>query len=117
MVTGQGNTTSNSSLPYRTKSALPLAGPFVNGTALNQSNVLLTWYPPEIKRLRGAVVTYVVQIEETSLPGAPPVTQVAQLPGDQTSQSVSNLRANTLYTFYVSLFCVLSLKVWASLVI
>lgn len=116
MVTGQGNSTSNSSLPYRTKSAPPLAGPFVNGTALNQSNVLLTWYPPEIKRLRGAVVTYVVQIEETSLPGAP-VSQVAQLPGDQTSQSVSNLRANTLYTFYVSLFCVLLLKVWDSLVI
>lgn len=108
MVTGQGNTTSNSSLPYRTKSAPPLAGPFVNGTALNQSNILLTWYPPEIKMLRGAVVTYVVEIEETSLPGAP-VSQVAQLPGDQTSLFVSNLKANTLYTFYVSLFlCVIT---------
>ena len=103
MVTAQGNTSSNSSLPYRTMPAPPLAGPSLNGTALNHTTVLLTWYPPAIKELRGGVVAYVVEIEETSLPGRP-VSQVAQLPGNQTSLYVSNLKANTLYIFFVSAF-------------
>lgn len=103
MATRQGNTTSNSSLPYRTGPAPPLAGPIVNGTALNHTTVLITWYPPEIKKLRGSVVTYVVEMEETSLPGAP-VSRVGQFPGNQNRVAVRNLKANTYYTFYVRLF-------------
>ena len=105
MTTAQGNTTSNPSLPYRTNPAPPLAGPTVNGTALNHTTLLITWYPPEIKQLRGAVVTYIVDIAESSLPGAP-VSRVGQFPGNRTSVTVTNLKANTYYTFYVRVFFV-----------
>ena len=100
VTTAQGNTTSNPSLPYRTKPATPLAGPTVNGTALNHTTLLITWYPPEIKQLRGAVMTYVVDLSESSRPGAP-ISRVGQFPGNQTSVAVRNLKANTYYTFYV----------------
>lgn len=99
-MTRQGNTTSNSSLPYRTRPAPPLAGPSVNGTALSHTTVLLTWSPPEIKQLRGAVMTYVVEMEEMSLPGAP-VSRVGQFPGNQTRVEVKVLKAHTFYVFYV----------------
>lgn len=46
------------------------------------------------------MVTYLVELEETSLPGAP-VSRVGQFPGNQTRVEVTNLRANTFYTFYV----------------
>lgn len=105
MTTAQGNTTSNPSLPYRTNPAPPLAGPTVNGTALNHTALLITWYPPEIKQLRGAVVAYIVDIAESSLPGAP-VSRVGQFPGNRTSETVKNLKANTYYTFYVRFFFV-----------
>ena len=100
VVTGQGNTTSNSSLPYRTNPAPPLAGATVNGTALNHTSVLVTWSPPGIKMLRGAVVTYVLEIEETSLPSSP-VSRVGTFPGDRSHVTVTNLKANTVYKFYV----------------
>ena len=101
MSTGQGNTTSNSSLPYRTSPAPPLVGATVNGTALNHTSVLVTWFPPGIKKLRGAVVSYVLEIEDTSHPSAP-VSRVGTYPGDQTRVTVKNLKANTVYKFYVS---------------
>lgn len=45
-------------------------------------------------------MTYLVELEETSLPGAP-VSRVGLFPGNQTHVEVTNLRANTFYTFYV----------------
>lgn len=46
------------------------------------------------------MATYIVEMEETSLPGAP-VSQVGQFPGSQTRVAVKNLKANTYYTFFV----------------
>lgn len=104
-MTGQGNTTSNSSLSYRTSPAPPLAGATVSGTALNHTSVLVTWFPPGIKKLRGTVASYILEIEDTSAPSAP-VSRVGTYPGDQTRATVTNLKANTVYKFYVSLvFC------------
>ena len=114
VATRQGNTTSNSSVPYRTAPAPPLAGPAVNGTALNHTTILITWFPPEIKKLRGAVVTYLVELEETSLPGAP-VSRVGQFPGNQTRLEVTDLRANTFYTFYVRMSLVCYILIWRAL--
>lgn len=101
MVTGQGNTNSNSSRPYRTNPAPPLAGATVNGTALNHTSVLVTWFPPGIQTLRGTVASYTLEIEDTSAPSSP-VSRVGRYPGDKTRATVTNLKANTVYKFYVS---------------
>lgn len=99
MNTSQGSTTSNSSLPYRTGPAPPRAGVFVNGTALNHTSVLVSWYPPVIKQLRGSAVSYTLDVEERSV-----VSRVGTYPGTQTRVTVNNLKANTVYTFYVRAF-------------
>lgn len=77
-----------------------MAGATVNGTALNHTSVLVTWSPPGIKQLRGAVVSYILEIEDTSRPSAP-VGRVGTYPGHQTRVTVTNLKANTIYKFYV----------------
>ena len=102
VFTGQGNTTSNSSLPYRTSPAPPLAGATVNGTALNHTSVMVTWFPPGIQKLRGTVASYILEIEDTSAPSSP-VSHVGTYSGDLTQATVTNLKANTVYKFYVSL--------------
>ena len=106
MNTSQGSTTSNSSLPYRTGPAPPLAGVFVNGTALNHTSVLVTWYPPVIKQLRGSAVSYTLDVEERSV-----VSRVGTYPGTQTRVTVNNLKANTVYTFYVRAFFLFCLSI------
>ena len=110
VVTGQGNTTSNSSLPYRTSPAPPLAGATVNGTAVNHTSVLVTWFPPGIQKLRGTVTSYILEIEDTSAPSSP-VSRVGTYPGDQTRATVTNLKANTVYKFYVSFCFQLSIRI------
>ena len=110
VVTGQGNTTSNASLPYRTSPAPPLAGATVNGTAVNHTSVLVTWFPPGIQKLRGTVASYILEIEDTSAPSSP-VSRVGTYPGDQTRATVTNLKANTVYKFYVSFCFQLSIRI------
>ena len=49
-----------------------------------------------MKQLRGSVVTYILDVEEGST-----VSRVGTYPGGQTRVTVKNLKANTVYRFYV----------------
>lgn len=99
-MTQEGTNTSEPSQGFRTGPEPPLAGPFVNATALNHTAVKVTWSPPATRLLRGSPQSYRVRYTDLSLPSKP-VTVFGTVAGDVTNVIVVKLKPSTDYDFQV----------------
>ncbi|XP_048585709.1 usherin isoform X2 [Nematostella vectensis] len=100
VFTSEGNSTSLPSLGFRTGPSPPLSGPNVTAKAFNHTSVLVTWSPPVLSLLRGAVKAYTVSYEHVT---SSTKFRFGTVTGNVTSLVVTQLKPSSDYRFWVKL--------------
>lgn len=100
VINTEGNTTSNDSVSFRTGPVPPQAGALLSGLAINHTTVLLNWTLPELKLLRGYVLSYAVHYKD--ILENVEYTYVNDLDGTARSVIVSPLKPSRDYSFQAS---------------
>ena len=75
----------------------------MTGTALNTTSILLTWNPPDTNCAILEYTLFYIGINNSDAYGNDPNDQsvVFHIDGDETEETVTGLKANYMYVFYM----------------